>query len=295
MPLLTPILRVAAPSLAFVLTLMLSLGAWAMPTPAGAQRVLVSPAAQAESNVPKWLRGRPWGITVGYDSAYEGSGELGLTINLAADYGSAQAARSPLQSLSSIDIPVVSQDWLQLGISANLWGDHVSTGPREGLDYLYPSLAAGVWGSVGVDSIALDAKILGKLWSPEIFPTPREGFEGQLGLTLYAPLMRLGGGRALDLAVRGDVTFADDAYMSQHFGISASEAARSGLSAYTAGAGLKSTGLSLGAVVPLSRNFELQGAAGLVQLLDDAAQSPWVTERGKATDIWGNVGVAFRF
>jgi outer membrane scaffolding protein for murein synthesis (MipA/OmpV family) len=58
---------------------------------------------------------------------------------------------------------------------------------------------------------------------------------------------------------------------------------------------MKSAGFSVGTVLPLHRNFELQGAAGMVQLLDDAAASPWVVKRGELTDIWGNAGVAFRF
>ena len=107
--------------------------------------------------------------------------------------------------------------------------------------------------------------------------------------------MRLGGGRFVDLAVRADLTMADDLYMDQHFGISEAEALRSGLDEYDASPGLKSAGLSLATALPITRNFELQGAAGMVQLLDSAAASPWVKERGELTDVWGNFGFAFRF
>jgi len=48
-------------------------------------------------------------------------------------------------------------------------------------------------------------------------------------------------------------------------------------------------------VLPLSRNFELQGKVGVTQLLQDAAASPWVVERGESTDLNGNIGFAFRF
>ncbi len=262
---------------------------------AAGQMVTANDDVVADSNVPKWLRDRPLGLTFGYVTAFEGSGELTPSISLASDYSSAKAARSPLQTMSSIDIPIVNLDLLQLGISGNLWPDISGVGPREGLDLLYPSVTAGIWGSVGIESMALDAKILGKVWAPEEFPNPREGYEAQVGLTLYSPMMRLGGGRSVDLAVRADLTMADDLYMDQHFGISETEASASGLDAFDASAGLKSAGLSIGTAVPLTRNFELQGAAGMVQLLDSAAASPWVLERGELTDIWGNFGFAFRF
>jgi hypothetical protein len=265
------------------------------PSFAVGQMVTANDDVVEDSNVPKWLRDRPLGLTIGYTTAYEGAGELSLSISLASDYSSAKAARSPLQTMSSIDIPIVNLDLLQLGVSGNLWLDISGTGARNGLDLLYPSVTAGIWGSIGIESIALDAKILGKVWAPEEFPNPREGYEAQVGLTLYSPMMRLGGGRSVDLAVRADLTMADDLYMDQHFGISETEALTSGLDAFNASAGLKSAGLSIGTAVPLTRNFELQGSAGMVQLLDSAAASPWVLERGELTDVWGNLGFAFRF
>ena len=47
-------------------------------------------------------------------------------------------------------------------------------------------------------------------------------------------------------------------------------------------------------LLPLSRNFELQGKVGVTQLPQDAAASPWVVERGESTDLNGNIGFAFR-
>ena len=263
--------------------------------PAVGQMVKANDDVLPDSRVPGWLQDRPLGLTYGYYSPYEGSGELLPSIGLASDYGSATSAGSALQTMPSIDIPVVSQENFRFGVSANLWGAIDGTGAKDRLEALYPSLSAGIWGVVGIESIAVDAKILGKVWSPEEFTNAREGYEAQVGLTLYSPMMRLGGGRFVDLSVRADLTMADDSYMDQHFGISDAEALSAGLEAYTAGAGLKSAGLSIGTSVPLTRNFELQGSAGLLQLLDHAAASPWVIERGELTDIWGNLGFAFRF
>lgn len=245
--------------------------------------------------VPGFLRDRPLGLVVGIKPSFEGSGELTPTYRLASDYSSAFAARSPLQTMGSIDIPLLDMPVVKMGISGNLLPEIPATGPREDLDRLLPSITAGAWGSAGTDAVAIDVKVLGQVWAPELFENPREGYEAQFGVTVYAPLGRLGGGRAVDLAVRADLTMADDAYMNQHFGISVSEASASGLDAFTAEAGLKSMEVSAGLVLPLSRNFELQGKIGVTQLLQDAAASPWVMERGESTDINGNVGFAFRF
>ncbi len=245
--------------------------------------------------VPGFLRGRPLGLVVGIQPSFEGSGDLIPTYGLASDYSNAFSARSPLQTMGSIDIPLLDMPMLKMGIAGNLLPEIKAEGPREGLDRLLPAITAGAWGSAGVETLSVDVKVLGQVWAPELFENPREGYEAQFGMTFYSPLGRLGGGRNVDLAVRADVTMADDAYMNQHFGISASEAAASGLDAFTASAGLKSMGVAAGLVLPLSRNFELQGKVGVTQLLQDAAASPWVIERGESTDLNGNIGFAFRF
>ena len=245
--------------------------------------------------VPGFLRGRPLGLVVGIQPSFVGSGDLIPTYGLASDYSNAFSARSPLQTMGSIDIPLLDMPMLKMGIAGNLLPEIKAEGPREGLDRLLPAITAGAWGSAGVETLSVDVKVLGQVWAPELFENPREGYEAQFGMTFYSPLGRLGGGRNVDLAVRADVTMADDAYMNQHFGISASEAAASGLDAFTASAGLKSMGVAAGLVLPLSRNFELQGKVGVTQLLQDAAASPWVVERGESTDLNGNIGFAFRF
>ena len=245
--------------------------------------------------VPGFLRGRPLGLVVGIQPSFEGSGDLIPTYGLASDYSNAFSARSPLQTMGSIDIPLLDMPMLKMGIAGNLLPEIKAEGPREGLDRLLPAITAGAWGSAGVETLSVDVKVLGQVWAPELFENPREGYEAQFGMTFYSPLGRLGGGRNVDLAVRADVTMADDAYMNQHFGISVSEAAASGLDAFTASAGLKSMGVAAGLVLPLSRNFELQGKVGVTQLLQDAAASPWVVERGESTDLNGNIGFAFRF
>ena len=67
------------------------------PSFAVGQMVTANDDVVEDSNVPKWLRDRPLGLTFGYVTAFEGSGELTPSISLASDYSSAKAARSPLE------------------------------------------------------------------------------------------------------------------------------------------------------------------------------------------------------
>jgi outer membrane protein len=69
---------------------------------------------------------------------------------------------------------------------------------------------------------------------------------------------------------------ADEEHMSNRFGVSSSQSARSGYSQYDAGAGIKSVGFSVGATYRItekwSTNLTLKGD----QLIGDAADSPVV-------------------
>ena len=141
------------------------------------------------------------------------------TYGLASDYSNAFSARSPLQTMGSIDIPLLDMAMLKMGIAGNLLPEIKAEGPREGLDRLLPSITAGAWGSAGVETLSVDVKVLGQVWAPELFENPREGYEAQFGMTFYRRWV-VWAGAVTSTAVRADVTTADDAYMNQHFGIS---------------------------------------------------------------------------
>lgn len=93
------------------------------------------------------------------------------------------------------------------------------------------------------------------------------------------------------------LTWADDEYMSNTFGISAAQAARSrrGLARYDAGAGLKDVGIDLGIGYMLTDSIYLMGQVGYSRLLGDAADSPLVSSEGRADQFSAMLGVTYRW
>ena len=75
--------------------------------------------------------------------------------------------------------------------------------------------------------------------------------------------------------------WADGNYMSDYFGVTASQAAASGLPGYTAGAGFKSAGAEVGFRYPFLENWVFGVAFEYSRLIGDAAKSPVVRRRNQ--------------
>lgn len=90
-------------------------------------------------------------------------------------------------------------------------------------------------------------------------------------------------------------SWADDDYMQGYFGVTEAQAARSGLSRYDSHAGFKDVGLQLKTTYALSSSWLFEAQAGYWRLLNDAADSPIVKDKGSAAQIRGLVGITFQF
>ncbi len=88
------------------------------------------------------------------------------------------------------------------------------------------------------------------------------------------------------------VTWADENYMVSYFGVDASEAARSGFSEYRPGAGFKDASFRIRARYRISERVSVVGAAGVIHLLDEAADAPLTDEDTQAIAV---VGFVYRF
>ena len=93
------------------------------------------------------------------------------------------------------------------------------------------------------------------------------------------------------------LTWADNEYMNNTFGITAAQAARSrsGLARYDAGSGLKDVGVDLGIGYMLTDSIHVTGQVGYSRLLGDAADSPLVTGEGSADQFSAMLGLAYRW
>ncbi|UUX48817.1 MipA/OmpV family protein [Nisaea acidiphila] len=93
------------------------------------------------------------------------------------------------------------------------------------------------------------------------------------------------------------LTWADDSYMSNSFGISAAQSAASplGLAEHDADAALKDAGVGLTMMYRLTDNVMLLGLAGYSRLLGDAADSPIVADHGSADQFSVGAGLVYRW
>lgn len=103
---------------------------------------------------------------------------------------------------------------------------------------------------------------------------------------------RLGTGTMLNLGPAA--TWADSDYMRSYFGVTAAQAAASGLGVYAPSSGFKDVGLTGGAVHPLGGNWSLVGTAGYARLIGDAADAPLVKQRGTPNQLRFGLGFSYR-
>ncbi|MGQ9365740.1 MipA/OmpV family protein [Azospirillum sp. ST 5-10] len=97
---------------------------------------------------------------------------------------------------------------------------------------------------------------------------------------------------ALTVTGRVGATLADEDSQRQWFGVTASQATRSGLAAYQPDGGLQSGDVSITAAYALTPHWKLTARVGAVRLLGDAADSPIVEDE---TQPYGFLGVSYRF
>ena len=97
------------------------------------------------------------------------------------------------------------------------------------------------------------------------------------------------------LSMGGHATYANDDYMQTYFGVSAGDAARSGLDRYNADGGMKDYGIDLGLTWNFASSWSLRGLASISQLVGDASDDSPVVNEGSETQLLGGVMVLFKF
>jgi outer membrane scaffolding protein for murein synthesis (MipA/OmpV family) len=90
-------------------------------------------------------------------------------------------------------------------------------------------------------------------------------------------------------------TYADDDYMQTYFGVSKSDAQRSGLDRYDADEGIKDVALDLGANWGFAQRWDLRGILQVKQLVGDADDDSPVVDEGSETQFFTAVLVVFKF
>ena len=97
------------------------------------------------------------------------------------------------------------------------------------------------------------------------------------------------------LSMGAHTTYANDDYMQTYFGVSRSDAARSGLDRYDADGGIKEAGIDLGLTWNFAHSWSLRGIASISQLVGDANDDSPVVDEGSETQIFSGVMILFKF
>lgn len=91
-------------------------------------------------------------------------------------------------------------------------------------------------------------------------------------------------------------TYASDDYMDTYFGVSSSDAARSGLKRYSVDdSGIKDVGVSVTAIYALNESWGITGGVSYSRLLSDAKDSPLVDDEGDKDQLGASLAITYRF
>jgi outer membrane scaffolding protein for murein synthesis (MipA/OmpV family) len=271
-----------------------------------------APAAAQDRGVLNWTPGNfaltegRFGLGVGYGPDYLGSDDyraiplpnfaftlgtleiqnnlLGVEINVRPGFpaprtGRATVAYGPIlrydfgrNDIDTVDDPVVALT------------EPVDATPQVG-GFIEATIPLGGGGEGRGGAPALLTSRLSVLYATSSY----NGTVAQASVGVVRPMgsWTLGGGVA--------ATVADGNYTGAYFGVSAADAAATGLPAYSAGGGLLDVGVSLFASYRISESWSVDGLAGYTVLLGDAADSPLVEDRGQAGQAFAGLGLTWRF
>lgn len=223
---------------------------------------------------------------------------LGASVEMAPDYPGAR--RQGLGALPSIDIRRFDEveelsapdDGIDYGL-LDIAGFEL--GPVIGFRDRRHSAAAGLKGLHDV-AFDVDAGVFLQTWIvPDRLRFRTEirqalsngsGLQADTGIDWFARL-----GEDWTLAIGPRLSFADASYMQSYFGVSASDAASSGLSAFHPGAGLKSVGLAASVSYQISPAWSLDLYDRLDDLTASAAKSP-VTTSNSGSSLQNTAGIS---
>ncbi len=133
-------------------------------------------------------------------------------------------------------------------------------------------------------------------WSADItFSSQEAGRADNGSLTAFSTRLSVQPSDRFDLSFGVSASWGDDDYMQGFFGLTPAQAAATGLTTYSAAAGMKDAGIQIGATFEISENFVLVGEVGYQRLLDDAANSPIVATNGSRNQFRTLLGVAYQF
>lgn len=123
----------------------------------------------------------------------------------------------------------------------------------------------------------------------------RYGLGGHSGIVAETGLdLRFRPSAVTEFTIGPRASFATSEYMRTYFGVTPAESARSGLSAYNPGGGIKGAGVEFTGRYEFTDRWALVGLAYYERLIGDAAASP-VVKVGNENQITAKLGLSYKF
>lgn len=98
---------------------------------------------------------------------------------------------------------------------------------------------------------------------------------------------------AFDFGIGASVTYGGSGYMERFFGVSAADSVRTGFSTFDANSGVRDLQISPVLMLHLSSKWHLGAGVQYRRLLDDAADSPLVEQRGSRDQFIGGIAAVY--
>jgi MipA family protein len=114
------------------------------------------------------------------------------------------------------------------------------------------------------------------------------GWAGLAGARYWYPISR-----PMDVQIGVGATYGNSQYMDTYFGVSGSDATRTGLNRFEADSGIRDVNAQLAAVFHLSMDWHIGVGVKYFNLISDAADSPIVDKRGDANQWVYGIGLAY--
>lgn len=247
--------------------------------PAHAQTTQAQAAGSGWSFPTEWQGG---GIVI-VAPRYEGSRSyrvIGLPIVAPVGIGD---GRVDVKGPDDVRLRVLSLNGLEVGaVTGWRFGRDQDDGARlRGLGDIDGGLALGGYAAYRLGVVSAFAAYSHQATGDNTGGLLRFGLESRVPMTGRMTLTALAG-----------ATWASDDYMRSYFGVSAAQAARSGLSTYSASAGIKDVHVGLSAEVPLADVWTMRLFGRYARLVGDAADSPIVERQDQLS---GGVGLTYKF
>lgn len=217
-----------------------------------------------------------WIVTIGgnveYSPDYEGSKHYSVSALPSFDIRRLGEPAEQDVPDDNFDLTIFGYKGIEIGPVVGIRNGRSSSDDSrlEGLDRIHWSFDAGVFVQYWPieDRLRLRLEARQALWNGG-------GFVADLGADWFQPITD-----GLVVSVGPRMTLGNSTFMSQNFGVSASEAARSRLPEFDADAGVKSVGVTIAATYTINPQWSVQVYNRYDRLVSDAADSPITSDIG---------------